>query len=181
MNKKAVLIAVMGLLLMLLPFGVAMGQNPGGTYIAGFTMSAATDRDRYMAGETTQISARICRVLPWPVSMSSTGGANAITVFRLIDTDGEVVVEPSPSLITMELRHVGWWPGQCRTTVNEWDQRGIRGNRGRQRRHPPPVAAGRYYAEVRWLAARWPNVPVPQSPVRTAPFTIAPGVDHDRQ
>jgi hypothetical protein len=109
--------------------------------------------------------------------MSSTGGTNAITVFRLIDMDGEVVVEPSPSLITMELRHVGWWPGQCRTTVNEWDQRGIRGNRGRQRRHPTPVAVGRYYAEVRWLAARWPNVPVPQSPVRTAPFTIAPAVD----
>jgi hypothetical protein len=110
----------------------------------------------------------------------SSGGANAIIVFRLIDTDGEVIIDPSPPMITTELRHVGWWPGQCRTTVSEWDQRGVRGNRERQGRLTDPVGGGRYYAEVRWLAARWPNAPVLQAPVRTAPFTIAFTVNQDR-
>jgi hypothetical protein len=130
-----------------------------GLFIAGnvgrsLRSELAVDRATYEAGETVELTLKVCSnsVLP----MTTEDGKPSWQIFDAAD---EVVADSSHYVFTLELKNLTWGPRACRTGVSEtWDQRvwnqptafpddqevggvPVRGE---------PVGPGTYRLEVRW-------------------------------
>jgi hypothetical protein len=115
-------------LLLLAPVVLALGRIPGAdpvrgaNAVAGFHQRVGTDHDMYGPDEPVLMTYEVCRTRPWPTQVAS-GHAPVITEFRIVDQTNRVVADTGHRVYPMVLIPVRWWPGQCRSVEQEWDQR----------------------------------------------------------
>lgn len=181
-TRRWVVFGMAVLILVVLLSSRAIGAEQVRGQVDGFHQRAETDRTSYEEGDPVRVAFHVCRTRPWPVVTSSGGGTHLLFDWRVFDHKGGVVADSTHAILTLELRGVGWLPGQCRRGGFAWDQhswnrkdpmradRDVYGVPERGER----VSSGTYYFEVRWQTAKWDDPPVAHLPVKSSPFQIQP-------
>jgi hypothetical protein len=183
-------VAILVMVLLALPVGVAWGRTLGGATVvghpglSGFRQQAEVERSRYPAEDAVVVTYRVCRSRPWPTRTNSPAmGASLTAGFRAVNERGGVVADTSHRIYVLLLGSTHWWPGQCRSVDLEWDQHvwnqeqpdpaeqeyggvPVRGDR---------VEPGIHRFEVWWEVSPGgePDDRVPE-PIATRPFVLAP-------
>jgi hypothetical protein len=180
-------VAVVLLVVLALPVGVAWGRTLGGEEVGGhpgidgFRQRAGVDRVRYEEQEPVVLTYRVCRSRPWPATTNSPGRGSLAVDFRVVDEHGDVVADSTHQGHVLVLVRTRWWPGQCRSMDVQWDQHrwnqdepdGVEPDVSGLPRRGDRVEPGVYSFEVWWLVSPGgePDERLP-GPITTAPFVV---------